>query len=58
MNGLTLVAALTRHILTTVGGGLLAKWGLGGSEIEAIAGAIATLAAIGWSLYDKKKNQP
>jgi len=49
------IAGLARHVLTTFGGALLAKWGLGGAEVDAIAGIIATLAGLAWSIQDKKK---
>ena len=48
-------AALTRHILTTVGGGFLAAWGLDGEAVNAAVGATVTLAGVVWSVYDKKK---
>ena len=51
----SVVGALVRHIITAAGGGLLASWGLNGSEVEAVAGALAVLAAVVWSVYDKKK---
>lgn len=51
----TIVASVTRHLLTTFGGALLARWGLGGTEIDAIAGAVGTLAGIAWAVWDKRK---
>ena len=49
------IQAIVRHLLTIAGGGLLASWGIDGSTIEAIAGAIATLTGVAWSVYDKRK---
>jgi hypothetical protein len=51
----TVVAALARHILTAVGGGLLVAWGLDGPSIEAVAGAISTLAGVAWSVWEKRQ---
>jgi len=51
----TVIAALTRHILTAVGGGFFAAWGLDGESVNAVVGAVATIAGVAWSVYDKKK---
>lgn len=51
----TIVASLVRHILTAVGGGFFVSWGLDGDAIDAVVGAISTLAGIGWSVWDKRK---
>ena len=53
----TIVSALTRHILTAVGGSLLAQWGLSGDQVEAVAGAVAVVAGVAWSLYEKKSRE-
>jgi hypothetical protein len=50
-----MVTAVVRHALTTFGGAFLAKWGLGGGEIDAIAGIVGTAAGLAWSVWDKKK---
>lgn len=52
----TIVQAIVRHILTTAGGGFLVSFGLSGGTLEAVVGAISTLAGVAWSVYDKKKN--
>lgn len=49
-----LIQAVVRHLLTTVGGGFFASFGVTGSELQAVAGAVATLAGVAWSLYDKR----
>lgn len=54
----TIVQAIVRHLLTTLGGGLLMKYGADGDTINAIVGALSTLAGLIWSLYDKKKAAP
>ena len=51
----TLLSAVVRHALTTVGGGLAVSWGIDGATWEGIVGAVATLAGLGWSIYDKRK---
>ena len=49
------IAALVRHILTAVGGGYFAAWGLDGEATDAFVGAAATMVGVVWSVYDKKK---
>ena len=46
--------AVVRLLLTTVGGGFFASFGITGSALEAVVGAVATLAGVAWSLYDKR----
>ena len=53
----TVVQALVRHILTTVGGGFLMSFGITGTALEAVVGALSTLAGVAWSLYDKRQVQ-
>jgi len=51
----TIIQSLVRHLLTTVGGGFLASFGLSGSTLDATIGAVSTLAGVAWSMYDKRK---
>ena len=51
----TIVQAIARHLLTTVGGGFLMSFGLSGTALEAVIGALSTLAGVAWSLYDKRR---
>jgi hypothetical protein len=51
----TIVSAVVRHVLTAVGGGLAVSWGVDGAAWEGIVAAIATLAGLGWSVWDKKR---
>ena len=53
----TIVQAIARHLLTTVGGGFLMSFGLSGTALEAVIGALSTLAGVAWSLYDKRQVQ-
>jgi len=50
----SIVAAVVRHILTAVGGGIAVKYGVDGATIETIAGGIAALAGLIWSIADKR----
>lgn len=52
----TIVTAVVRHLLTAVGGGFFASFGITGSTMEAVVGAVSTLIGVAWSIYDKKKN--
>ena len=49
-----IIQAVVRHLLTTIGGGFFASFGITGSALEAVVGAVATLAGVAWSLYDKR----
>jgi hypothetical protein len=49
------IAAIVRHILTAVGGGVAMKYGVDGATVEAIAGGAAALAGVIWSVADKRK---
>ena len=51
----TIIQAIVRHLLTTVGGGFLMSFGITGGTLDAVVGAVSTLAGVAWSLYDKKK---
>lgn len=50
----TVIMAVTRHLLTAVGGGFFASFGVTGTAMEAVIGAVATLVGVAWSLYDKR----
>lgn len=52
----TIIQAIVRHLLTTVGGGFLMSFGITGGTLEAVVGAVSTLAGVAWSVYDKRKN--
>ena len=53
----TIVQAIVRHLLTTVGGGFLVSFGLAGATLDAVVGAVSTLAGVAWSIYDKRRQQ-
>ena len=48
---------LIRHLLTTVGGSLVAKGYIVESELELTAGAIATLIGVIWSAVAKRRKK-
>jgi hypothetical protein len=50
-----IVQGLVRHLITAVGGAFLLKYGLDGASIDALAGAVATVVGIFWSVRDKVK---
>ena len=50
----TIVTAVARHLLTTIGGGFLMSFGISGTALEAVVGALSTLAGVAWSIYDKR----
>lgn len=52
-----IVAAIARHILTAVSGGLFIKYGVDGATADAIIGGVAAIAGVGWSIYDKRKGE-
>lgn len=49
-----IITALVRHLLTTVGGAFASRYAIDGASIEAIAGGIAALAGVAWSIWDKR----
>lgn len=53
----TFVTALVRHILTTLGGVLVANGYADGGTVETIAGGGAALVGVLWSLYEKIKRK-
>lgn len=50
-----IITALVRHILTTVGGALASRYAIDGASVEAIAGGIAALTGVVWSIWDKRR---
>lgn len=53
-----IVAALIRHLLTTLGGGVAMKYGVDGDTLNAIAGGAAALAGVAWSVAEKRRRPP
>ncbi|MES2219369.1 MAG: hypothetical protein V4587_00195, partial [Acidobacteriota bacterium] len=52
-----LILGIVRHMLTTLGGGLVAKGTLDGDQLTQGAGAIATLLGIAWSVWAKRASK-
>jgi len=52
------VIALLRHLLTFIGGTLVAKGLLDTETLQEIIGALITLLSVGWMALDKTKAQP
>jgi len=48
------ISGVIRHVLTTFGGGLIGSGLIGDNEIGLIAGAIATLIGVVWSIVEKR----
>ena len=51
----SMVAGVVRHVLTTAGGVFVTKGYVGASDWETVAGGIAVLIGVIWSVWQKKK---
>ena len=52
------VIALLRHLLTFIGGTLVAKGIIDTATLTEIIGSVLTLLSVGWMALDKSKAQP
>jgi hypothetical protein len=52
------VIALLRHLLTFIGGTLVAKGILDTESLQEIIGSVLTLLSVGWMAIDKTKGEP
>jgi hypothetical protein len=52
------VIALLRHLLTFIGGTLVAKGILDTATLTEIIGSVITLLSVGWMALDKSKGEP
>ena len=52
------IIALLRHLLTFIGGTLVAKGLLDATALQEIIGALITLISVGWMAVDKVKGKP
>ena len=50
--------ALLRHLLTFIGGALVAKGFIDTESLQELIGAVITLLSIGWMTVDKAKAAP
>lgn len=51
-------AGILRHVLTAVGGGLVASGTVSSSELEAVIGALITIAGVIASIVAKQAPKP
>ena len=52
------IIALLRHLLTFIGGTLVAKGVIDTATLTEIIGAIITLLSVGWMAVEKVKSKP
>lgn len=52
------IIALLRHLLTFIGGTLVAKGLLDATALQEIIGALITLLSVGWMAVEKVKGKP
>jgi positive regulator of sigma E activity len=52
------IIALLRHLLTFIGGTLVAKGLLDATALQEIIGALITLLSVGWMAVEKVKAKP
>ena len=52
------IIALLRHLLTFIGGTLVAKGVIDTATLTEIIGAISTLLSVGWMAVEKVKGKP
>ena len=52
------IIALLRHLLTFIGGTLVAKGILDATALQEIIGALITLLSVGWMAVEKVKAKP
>ena len=53
MNWQTGLGLIARHVLTTIGGGLVASGAIDSGQLETGIGAIFVLSGIVWSVWQK-----
>lgn len=51
----TMITAIARHVLTTVGGAYAMKYGVDGATLDAIIGGASAVAGVVWSVWDKRQ---
>jgi hypothetical protein len=54
----SILLGLIRHTLTTVGGVLVTRGLLTTADLDAIAGGLAVLAGVLWSILEKRRRSP
>ena len=51
------IQGLVRHLLTTLGGGLVANGYMTNADLQTAIGAVIALAGFAWSLYQKSQHR-
>lgn len=51
------VQGIVRHVITVLAGSLVTHGYIASAQAETLAGAIATILAVAWSVYSKRKEQ-
>lgn len=49
------IIGLARHLLTTVGGILVAKGAIDETAMVTVVGSLATIIGVAWSIYTKRR---
>lgn len=49
-----IILGIVRHVLTGLGGALVAKGVIGATMLEPTVGAVMTIIGVLWSIYSKK----
>ena len=49
------ILGIIRHVLTTLGGALVASGTIDNTQLQTGAGAVAVIIGIGWSVWAKRK---
>ena len=52
-----IIQALVRHALTGIAGGMIVKYGIDASAMDAVIGGLSAAAGIGWSIYEKRSDK-
>lgn len=50
------LSSLIRHLLTAAGGFIVAKGLASADQVGELVGAIVSIAGIGWSMFNNRKN--
>lgn len=51
------ITAISRHILTTIGGVMVAKGIIDQGSAEIVIGGLSGIIGVIWSIFDKKKRK-
>jgi hypothetical protein len=51
------IEGILRHVLTSLGGALVAQGVISNGQLTDVVGAICVLGGVGWSLWQKRKQR-